>query len=69
MWHGWSKLFTLKMYSHNSWALCNDALAEFVDISFGDAWSRTNSDNVGISICVSWAAIGENLLLYCKKIN
>lgn len=43
--------------------LCNDALNEFADISFGDAWlSEFLNDSIGTSIMVSRSYVGKRLL-------
>jgi coenzyme F420 hydrogenase subunit beta len=43
--------------------LCTDGLAEFADISFGDAWLREfDKDKKGTSIIVVRSAIGKEML-------
>ena len=47
--------------------LCIDALNEFADISFGDAWLKEYlSDSIGTSICIARTSIGLNLLKKAK---
>jgi coenzyme F420 hydrogenase subunit beta len=61
----WNFLFTLKMYLLSDRCLtCNDCLAEYADISFGDAWIRSikKTDKIGTSICISRTKECDELL-------
>jgi coenzyme F420 hydrogenase subunit beta len=52
------------MFTPKRCTLCYDTTGEFTDISFGDAWgvSESNQDNIGLSIMIARNILGEEFL-------
>lgn len=75
----WIFFHDIGVYVEESCRNCEDALSEFADLSFGDAWLKeiVSKDNIGTSICICRTAKGEELIkealrdkkIYLKEIN
>jgi coenzyme F420 hydrogenase subunit beta len=73
----WIFFHDIGLYVEESCLNCHDALAEYADISFGDAWIKeiVLKDKIGTSICICRTTKGEVLIkdaindnkIYLKK--
>lgn len=59
----WGNYLGHDFYTPSRCLFCSDAVAEFSDISFGDAWLREyRGDTLGTSVIISRTEAGERLL-------
>lgn len=67
----WIFLHDIGVYVNESCTNCEDALAEYADLSFGDAWIKeiVLKDNIGTSICICRTARGNALLNAASEDN
>lgn len=64
-------LLIIRTYLQPSCLVCWDALNEFSDISFGDAWLRQikDQDNIGTSLLIARTIEGNSIIEMAKKDN
>ena len=60
----WSEMFGGYFFCYKHCTFCPDLLAEFADLTFGDAWipQVLKRDNLGTSLVLARTAIGKQLL-------
>jgi coenzyme F420 hydrogenase subunit beta len=62
-WHSYWPIFSSFLFTPRRCTMCPDQMAEFSDVSFGDAWlPEFRSDKVGRSILVTRTEFAEKLL-------